>query len=103
MGEHDAASIVGQLAGLSTAGAKVEKVTPEQLIRRFCPDGATETDGVTTARGRPTVIYLARFRLARTRRTPAALSKCGGGRAGARTLGVEVQQSGVGLNHSSSR
>jgi hypothetical protein len=61
MGEHDAASIVGQLAGLGKADDKQpEKVTPDQLIEAFCGDGAaglvadagvTENEGVRTARG----------------------------------------------------
>jgi hypothetical protein len=61
MGEHDAVSVVGQMAGLkSRSGRRPEKVTPERLIKAFCgentagrmPDpGETEKDGVKTARG----------------------------------------------------
>lgn len=61
MGDYDAASIVGQMAGLSGADANPpEKVTPDQLVEAFCGQsaaglaadpGVTETDGVKTARG----------------------------------------------------
>jgi hypothetical protein len=61
MGDYDAASIVGQLAGLGNSGDKrPDTVTPDQLIEAFCGDGAaglvadagvTEKDGVKTARG----------------------------------------------------
>ncbi|MBS0592009.1 MAG: hypothetical protein JSR84_00920 [Proteobacteria bacterium] len=62
MGDHDAASIVGRMAGLdSSAGANPpQKVTPDQLIEAFCGDraaglvadpGESESDGIRTARG----------------------------------------------------
>jgi hypothetical protein len=63
MGEHDAASIVGLLAGLTGGEDQTppEKVTPAQLVKAFCGDdaaglaadpGVTEQDGgVTSARG----------------------------------------------------
>lgn len=61
MGDHDAASVVGQMAGLNShSGSRPEKVTPDKLIEAFCgesaagriPDpGVTAKDDVKTARG----------------------------------------------------
>jgi hypothetical protein len=61
MGEYDAASIVGQIAGLGNSEARqADKVTPDQLIEAFCDGGAAglvadagvkEKDGIKTARG----------------------------------------------------
>jgi hypothetical protein len=60
MGEHDAASVVGQLAGIGQPTAAAI-VTPEQLVARFCGDVAeglvaapgvtTDESGATIARG----------------------------------------------------
>jgi hypothetical protein len=61
MGDHDAASNVGRMAGLGNSENRQPAiVTPDQLIEAFCGDGAaalvadagvTEKDGVKTARG----------------------------------------------------
>lgn len=49
MSEHDAASVVGGMAGL-VEGPPKKKVTPERLIQRFCGQ-PSKADGVTTYRG----------------------------------------------------
>jgi hypothetical protein len=60
MSEHDAASIVGQLAGLNSGNPSVSPVIPEDLISRFCDDraeglradpGTTVDAGTTINRG----------------------------------------------------
>lgn len=61
MGEHDATSIVGQLAGITNEAAKLAAVTPAELIGRFCneqarglvadPGSKVGEDGTETARG----------------------------------------------------
>lgn len=51
MGEHDATSVVGQMGELDAArAARPERVTPEQLVGRFC--GARErVNNVETSSG----------------------------------------------------
>ncbi|HEX4732504.1 MAG TPA: hypothetical protein VH299_14635 [Solirubrobacterales bacterium] len=61
MGDHNAASIVGQAAGLGgSAVPRPDHISPEQLIEAFCNEsaaglvadpGVSESDGVRTGRG----------------------------------------------------
>ncbi len=60
MGDYDAASIIGRLAGLSTGEPEPDRVTPDQLVHAFCGESATgmvgargsaEKDGIKTSRG----------------------------------------------------
>lgn len=48
MNEHDATSVIGQIAGLTT-GDKPKRVPPSALIARFCNQAAAA--GLTTAHG----------------------------------------------------
>ena len=60
MGEYDAASLVGRMAGLSGRDPAPDRVTPAQLVVAFCGEradgmtadrGTSEKDGVKTSRG----------------------------------------------------